>query len=328
MKDLISIIVPAYNVGQYLSRCIDSILAQKYEPIEIIIVNDGSTDNTDKIIEKYVKIYPQKVKGVHIKNGGVTNARLNGIRLSKGKWIGFIDGDDVIENNMYERLLNNAVKYDAQISHCGYQMIFTDRRINYFYNTGHIVVQDNSNGIKDLLEGIFVEPGLCNKLFSRSLFDNFMNNNLMDKNIKINEDLLMNYYLFLKSKCSVYEDFCPYHYMVRDNSASRSMLNKNRIYDPIKVKEIIYQDSPTELKSVAKKVYISTCINVYNVLIINGGYKEEKKNVYKKIYKEKSNFYLLNRKTKLLAKLICQVPVLYPLMYRIYTQYFQKKKYD
>ena len=248
--------------------------------------------------------------------------------MAKGEWIGFVDGDDLIDEEMYERLLNNALQYNAKISHCGYQMVFEDGRIHYFYNTGRIVLQNNITSVKDLLEGNFVEPGLCNKLFHKSLFGHILNDNIVDTSIKINEDLLMNYYLFIESEVSVYQDFCPYHYMIRDNSASRSRLNENKIYDPIRVKQIIYDRVPGEIKKIAKKMYIATCVNVYNSIIMNKGYEKEKKDVYQLIYREKKQFNLLNKRTKLLAKMICYLPILYPIIYKIYANCFQKKKYD
>ena len=135
---------------------------------------------------------------------------------------------------MYEHLLNNAMKYHADISHCGYQMVFPSR-IDYYYNTGRIVQQDKITGLKDLLKGTFVEPGLWNKLFHKSLFHSLLNNNLMDLTIKNNEDLLMNYFLFKESNYAVYEDWCPYHYMVRKNSATSAQMSVQKLTDPITV---------------------------------------------------------------------------------------------
>ena len=116
--------------------------------------------------------------------------------------------------------------------------------------------------------------------------------------------------------------------MIRDNSASRSRLNENKIYDPIRVKQIIYDRVPGEIKKIAKKMYIATCVNVYNSIIMNKGYEKEKKDVYQLIYREKKQFNLLNKRTKLLAKMICYLPILYPIIYKIYANCFQKKKYD
>lgn len=240
MEDKISIIVPCYNIEKYIERAVKSICAQTYENIEIILVDDGSTDRTSFILDN-LKEVDNRIRIVHKKNEGVTKARLTGVEVSTGKWIGFVDGDDYIEPHMYQRLLKNAKKYNAQISHCGYQMVFPNR-IDYYYNTGRLEQQDNITGMKDLLEGTFVEPGLCNKLYHRTMFYSLLYDNLMDVSIRNMEDLLMNYYLFKESSRAVYDDFCPYHYMLRKGSAATSSMNKNKIGDPLKVFKIIKED--------------------------------------------------------------------------------------
>lgn len=240
MEDKISIIVPCYNIEKYIERAVKSICAQTYENIEIILVDDGSTDRTSFILDN-LKDLDNRIRIVHKKNEGVTKARLTGVEVSTGKWIGFVDGDDYIEPYMYQRLLKNAKKYNAQISHCGYQMVFPNR-IDYYYNTGRLEQQDNITGMKDLLEGTFVEPGLCNKLYHRTMFHSLLYDNLMDVSIRNMEDLLMNYYLFKESSRAVYDDFCPYHYMLRKGSAATSSMNKNKIGDPLKVFKIIKED--------------------------------------------------------------------------------------
>ena len=172
IKDLISVVVPVYNLENYIIRALDSILFQRYKNIEIIVVDDGSTDNSAKVIDEYAQKHKDVVKALHIENSGVSVARMQGVLAAKGDWIGFIDGDDVIEPDMYERLIANAKKYEADISHCGYQMVFDDGRINYFHNTDKTKVQDRAMGITDLLDGSVVEPGMCNKLYKASLFSN------------------------------------------------------------------------------------------------------------------------------------------------------------
>ena len=174
MSDLISVIVPVYNLENYIVRTLDSILSQTYKNIEVIVVDDGSTDSSAKIIDDYADLYRDVIKILHIKNSGVSVARMKGVLAAKGDWIGFTDGDDVIEPDMYERLFDNAQKYNADISHCGYQMVFSDGRINYFHNTDKIRIQDKDTGIKDLLDGSIVEPGLWNKLYKSSLFSDFL----------------------------------------------------------------------------------------------------------------------------------------------------------
>ena len=327
---MISVIVPAYNLENYISRTLDSILAQTYNDIEIIVVNDGSNDNTGSIIDKFSKENPGRLNAIHIENSGVTKARITGICKAQGEWIGFVDGDDFIEPDMYEHLMNNAIKYNADISHCGYRMVFDDGRCNYFHNTGKIIEQNRIKGLTDLLNGSMVEPGLCNKLFRKTLFDNIINGNLMDENIKINEDLLMNYLLFSNADKSVFEDFCPYHYIVRSTSASRQNLNKYKIYDPIKVKRKIIELSDENMKSEALSAFMSTCVNVYGGIICekNSELKEDKTKVRSYIKSNKQWISLLERKQKLLANMILHFPAIFDFAYRFYVKYFQKNPYE
>lgn len=228
MDNKISIIVPAYNIETYLARTLDSVLAQTYRNIEVIVVNDGSKDGTGAVLDHYAA-QDHRVKAIHKENGGVTSARLRGVAEATGEWIGFVDGDDLVEPDMYERLLENALKYDADISHCGYRMVFPSR-VDYYHNTGKLVEQDHDAGLRDLICGSFVEPALWNKLYRRALFTGITEK--MDFSIKINEDVLMNYWLFKASRKSVYEDFCPYHYILRPGSAATSKLNEHKLRDP------------------------------------------------------------------------------------------------
>ena len=248
MCELISVVVPAYNIEKYLGRCLDSILAQTHKNLEIIVVNDGSADGTGAVIDEYAE-KDVRVKAVHRANGGVTSARLAGIANATGEFIGFVDGDDFIEPDMYERLLKNALENGADISHCGYKMVFPDGHIDYYYNSGKLIKQDNENGVCDLLSGSFIEPGLVNKLYKKTLLDNLMQGRLMDTSIKINEDLLMNYYLFKESKLSVYEDFCPYHYILRKGSAATSAISEHKLTDPLKVLDIMLNNEKSETKA-------------------------------------------------------------------------------
>lgn len=327
---MISVIIPAYNVGETIIRTINSVMNQTYSDIEIIVVDDGSTDDTEEIIDKYQKEHPEKIKVIHKQNEGVTIARLTGVKAAQGEWIGFVDGDDEIEPDMYEFLLNNAKKYKADISHCGYKMVFKDGHVNYFYNTGRLVKQDKPTGLKDLLEGSFIEPGLCNKLFHKTLFHSIFHGHTIDTSIKINEDLLMNYILFSEVKQSVFEDACKYHYLIRSSSASRAPLNNNKIYDPIRVKQIILELGVDDMKEDAEKAYIGTCVNVYNSLMLDRTKKflDDEVEVRKLIQNKKEWISLLSKKQQILANLILYLPKEYKLIYRFYAKYILKSQYE
>lgn len=327
-NELISIIVPVFNLQNELPRCLDSVLAQSYQSIEVIVVDDGSSDNSADVMRRYAE-KDSRIKPVFQENGGVTSARLHGVREASGQWIGFVDGDDEIEPDMYERLLKNAVTYHADISHCGYQMCFEDGRVHYFHNTGLLAQQDKITALKELLSGSRIEPGLCNKLFHKTLFQSLLHGEAVPLDIKINEDLLMNYRLFSAAEQTVFEDWCPYHYIVRSASASRAKLNPHKIYDPIKVKEIIRQSASAELYDVARQAYINTCINVYHALLMAGaGYGNDLWKVHELLMAETDGFRLLGRKRELMANMITHTSVLYRPIYAVYSRFFQKKIYS
>ena len=327
-NDLISVIVPVFNLEQELSRCLDSILVQSYQNIEVIAVDDGSSDTSADIIKRYAAM-DNRVKLVTQVNSGVTSARLHGVKESSGQWIGFVDGDDEIEPHMYERLLENAIAYQADISHCGYQMCFEDGRIHYFHNTGLLVQQDKITALKELLSGARIEPGLCNKLFHKNLFHSLLHGETMPLDIKINEDLLMNYYLFSAADQTVFEDWCPYHYIVRSTSSSRAKLNEHKIYDPIKVKQIICQIAPTELHAAAIQAYINTCVNVYHGLMFSGDeYRNDLNSVRNLIAEKSERFALLGKKREFMANMIVHLPAIYRGIYAVYSRFFQKSVYS
>lgn len=328
MDDLISVIVPAYNIEEHIGRCIESICRQTYKILEIIVINDGSTDSTGAVIDKYANL-DSRIVHVYKENGGVTSARLEGIKRANGEFIGFVDGDDEIEANMYERLFYNARKYNAHISHCGYQMHFADGRVHYFHNTGFIEKQDKITALRELLSGSMIEPGLCNKLYHKNLLQCLLHDIVIDTSIKINEDLLMNFYLFSVTETSVFEDWCPYHYIVRDGSASRSRLNLNKIYDPIKVKRIIVSIAEDALQKDAKRAYLNTCINTYHTLLsATVEYRKDVQIIRKLLKQEKKSFVLLGKKRALMAWMITYTPILYKPIYKIYSKRFQKNVYS
>lgn len=327
MADLISVIVPVYNVAEDLPRCLDSILRQNYPNIEIIAVDDGSTDHSGEILDQYAGKHPG-IRAIHKENGGVTSARLRGVQEASGEWIGFVDGDDEIDSDMYQRLLENAVRYDAEISHCGYRMVFPDGRVHYFHNTGLLAKQDKTTAMKELLSGARIEPGLWNKLFRKTLFSSLLRDNWMPMDIKINEDLLMNYYLFSAAEQTVFEDRCPYRYIVRSTSASRAKLNKHKIYDPIRVKEIIRKAADAELCDAAQIAYINTCINIYHTLLGAGKqYAADRRKIRAMLGQENATFRLLGKKRGLMAWLITSMPLLYKPVYLLYCCLFQKSVY-
>jgi len=127
----ISVIIPVYNTQDYLSDCVDSILRQTLEDIEIILINDGSTDNSGKIIDGYVQKYPGKIRALTLVNGGQGRARNFGIDIAQGEFLSFIDSDDYLEANALELMYSAALENDADIVVCDMEKRFDDRRREY-----------------------------------------------------------------------------------------------------------------------------------------------------------------------------------------------------
>lgn len=325
----ISVVIPVYNLQEELPRCVASIVAQTYDNLEIILVDDGSEDKSRSVIKQLAES-DKRIVPIYKENGGVTSARLEGARQATGEYIGFVDGDDEIDPDMYELLMRNAVEYNADISHCGYQMMFNDGRVNYFYNTGNLTLQDKKKGIEDLLEGTVIEPSLCNKLFSKKLFWDLLHSGLMDESIKLNEDLLMNYYLFSAAEKSVFQDVCKYHYIARGSSALRQKLSGHRIYDPIRVKQIILKNCEQDIKPLAERAALNTCIYSYCSLMLEkcNTLKAEKKDVRALIFKYYAHLKELPQTTRILAWGITRMPKVFGIMYPIYSKFFQKKIYE
>ena len=323
---LISIIVPVYNLESELSRCVESILAQSYRRLEIILVDDGSTDGSRREIARLAG-QDARIRTICKENGGVTSARLSGAAAAAGEYIGFVDGDDEIEPDMYERLLNNALRFGADISHCGFQMCFADGRIHYFNGTGRLLRQNSREAVRALLAGEY-EPGLCNKLFRRSLLERLLREVSLDLTIKNNEDLLMNYYLFSFADRTVYEDFCPYHYLVRAGSASRRKTDEHTLYDPLRVRERILADSSGEVSAWAENALLTTCVYSYCGLTGGAERRTEKRIFRDKIKEHRSGVSRLPGRTGLLARMILYAPHLLEIAYPVYAKHFQEKRYE
>lgn len=315
MNPLISVIVPVYNVEDHISNTIKSILEQTYDNIEIICVNDGSTDSSGRIVEELSQQH-ERIKLINKSNAGVTHARLDGVRAAEGEYIGFVDGDDIIDSDMYEHLMKNALEYKADISHCGYRTV-NGNSVEYHYNTGESFFRDRKQGLLDLLEGTKIEPSLCNKLYRASLFRRLLHTDLMDCGLKNNEDLLMNYYLFVKAGTSVYEDFCPYQYMYREGSASVGEMNENRLLDPVRAAKIIYadcSDSPV-YKTLAASILIKKLVRAATYF----GGSDEVKKARKRAQKELKSFLSSSKYLAIDKKLVhdAKSAAKHPRMYSI-----------
>lgn len=323
--DRISVVVPAYNNETWLPRCLDSLLAQTHENLEIIVVNDGSMDNTPAVINRYASQY-DKIKAIHQENKGVTAARLAGVAAATGDWIGFVDSDDTVEPQMYAHLLENARKEGADISHCGHRTLFPDGRIVYIHNTGDYRPQDRLTGLRELLDGGQIEGSLCTKLYKRQLFEGLTE--WIDPSIKNGEDYLMNYYLFSQAERAVYEDVCPYHYILRHGSASYRQFNEHSLFDPIRARQHILKHCEPEMEADVRQALLRNMLFAYGQMALNldkqyDGYRARAR---KLILEQKEHFHLLSTRNKVLANMICTAPWTFHVAYGAYVKLFQKEE--
>ena len=162
-KIKVSIIVPVYNVEEYLARCLDSLVNQSLKDIEIIVVNDGSPDNSQKIIDNYCKKYKNIISFIK-ENGGLSDARNFGIEKAQGEYIAFLDSDDYVTIDMYMEMYNKAKSGNFDMVVCDLNYVYDDKIIKASCN-----IKKDTNNIKDVMLNIY--PAAWNKIFKRNLMD-------------------------------------------------------------------------------------------------------------------------------------------------------------
>jgi len=162
--------VPVYNTEDYLPKCLDSLVNQTLEDIEIIVVNDGSTDHSSEIIREYENRYPSKIKGFSKINGGLSDARNFGLKQATGKYIGFVDSDDYVSHKMYEEMYSLAEKHDCQMVLCNLQKVdekeYIIRKLEQIPHLPlYFKLEDHLSVFSD------ISYFACNKIFKKSLFE-------------------------------------------------------------------------------------------------------------------------------------------------------------
>lgn len=190
----VSVIIPAYNAEKYIAKCLNSLVGQTLEDIEIIIVNDGSTDNTLAIIEDYHEKYGDKIVYKSVENGGAASARNIALKMAKGEYVGFVDSDDDVSYTMFEKMYRLASMKNADIVTCGYNKIDIDfvqkKDIKLWECFGHSVHEAPDLFLTNV-------PFIWNKIFRRSLIEE--NEIAFEETLSIYEDMVFTYKLFLKA---------------------------------------------------------------------------------------------------------------------------------
>ncbi len=211
--ELITVIVPVYNTEKYLNKCIDSIIVQTYENLEIILVDDGSTDNSGKICDEYAK-KDSRIKVIHKENEGVSVARNTALDAAEGKYIGFVDSDDYIEKTMYEVLYENIVKSQADISVCGFWFVLGNKKKKQ-HNELTEGEYSSSEAMAQMIDGRLFAGHLCNKLFKAE----YAKRSGFEQNIYVYEDMLYVWKYLRKCNKLFFTTQPLYYYIMREGSA-------------------------------------------------------------------------------------------------------------
>lgn len=221
MDDLISVVVPVYNVEQYVDKCINSIINQTYRNIEVIIVDDGSTDGSSFICEKYSK-EDSRIEIIHKDNGGLSDARNRGIEISKGKYITFIDSDDYVDTDYIEVLYNAIKKYEADMSISTHKILFPNKTVNKYPFEEYISTKE------DILDKLLYDEGIdtsvWGKLYKISLFKD-----IRFPRGRLFEDAATTYKLIDKSNRIAVYSKPTYNYVIRENSISNVGFSEKKL---------------------------------------------------------------------------------------------------
>lgn len=309
-----SIVVPVYNVELYLRKCIDSIINQTYKDYELLIINDGTKDNSQAIIDEYVKQYPEYVKSFIKENGGLSDARNYGIQRSNGEYLVFVDSDDFIEPKLLEKL-NNEIEKNNNVDVIGYHTEIFDKDYN-LYEVLKKPVFSNLNG----------EEALVNLIKNAKLFetawgycyraDFWKKNEFKYAKGLLHEDLGLTPEIMLKAKSVSVIDYDAYGYYQSENSIMRSgSINYEKEYkktlDLVQHFDRFYEilENNQFNKNAKKELYnylVSSILWKFNVLPEQYNIKLAKivkeKNIAKykinKTIREKKDFFLLRLKYK------------------------------
>ncbi len=265
MKKLVSIVVPVYNVKDYLKKCLDSIIGQTYRRIEIILVDDGSNDGSEKIVDDYSKT-DNRIVVIHKENGGLSSARNVGIDMAKGDYITFVDSDDFVDSNMIEKMLKEAVDRSADLVICN--------RI-YYYENGKTIVKKKYDktaemtpceSLRELMLGKKYDMAAWAKMYKKELF-----NDIRFPVGKISEDYFVMYKLFdLSNKVVLIPDHL-YYYAQRKGSISKTPKLRYDYIDAAKEQRDYILKKYPNMTDLAHAAYGLSHMTVYDIYIRNGG---------------------------------------------------------
>lgn len=265
---IISIVVPVYNVEKYVGHCIQSILNQTYNKFELILVDDGSTDDSGKLCDEWAE-KDNRIVVIHKENGGLSDARNAGIEIAKGEYLAFVDSDDYISPSMYQRLFSSVNNYDADIAMCLAYNIYDDDSTYYDIEFGNLTIFQKNEILKSLFNHK-LNNFAWNKLYKRELF-----NDIRYPKGKIYEDLFTTYRLLDKCNKVVLDSSQLYYYRIRKDSImgkARKVINPDKFQAFDEITDFL--QGRDEVLSAAKKYMADDLVADVFKVIAAGTIKE------------------------------------------------------
>lgn len=286
-RDIISVIVPVYNAESYLHRCVDSILEQTYSDIELIMVDDASTDSSGEICDEYA-LKDTRVKVIRCKeNGGTSAARNIGLEAISGQFVGFVDCDDFIEPDFYEILYGLITKYGTDVSMISYNKVDEHGRVSS-NSSEQVYVLDRIEAIKELLFDKKIQNYVWNKLYRAKIFQKIR----FPAGV-IYDDINIMYYIFRKMNMIACYDIAKYNYCFRENSIVNRRSHK-KFEDELSAVELRYkeiaEDFP-ELEEYNAYAFVLWMVRIYTFMVSTDDYMEE---FYRERYELLINVYKKN----------------------------------
>ncbi|RYL92710.1 glycosyltransferase [Sporolactobacillus sp. THM7-4] len=255
---LVSVIVPVYNVEKYLKKCVESIMNQTFKNIEIILVDDGSTDASGKMCD-YFQLMDNRIVVIHKENGGLSSARNAGIKRAKGIFVGFVDSDDWISETMYENLLSLTNKYDADVSECRFINVNKKTDLKKVIEQPESVLTFNHDDALRLhFQNALFYSVVWNKLYKKELF-----NGIEFPEGKIHEDEFTTYKILDKASKLVSTSNILYCYFRRSNSIMGQKFSSKSLDRLEAYKEKKQYFMNTEFEEMSQKQFIHEGIRAY-----------------------------------------------------------------
>lgn len=319
--NLLSVIVPVYNVENFLPKCLNSLIDQTYKNLEIILIDDGSTDNSGKICDEYAE-RDDRIKVIHQKNQGVSVARNTGLNLAKGKYITFVDSDDWCEKDYFREVFEEAKKFEnAEIIITNFIKDFGNNNLKLMHPNGKIKIFNKYNALKNMIRGNLYGWEICSTFYKKENIKRIKFSN----NIIYGEDFGFKWNVIRNSSGNIlYLPIVGYHYVFRKNSAVNSYDIEKKITSLSLQEDLIKNEKNIKYKSLLQEKYLSAllyyCKEYYLLNVRNKSIEQKIKKVLFAI--------VFNKNVYLKLKIKCLIIFLPMSLVKMLILYRRRKSSD